>query len=79
MHQKYQEVSEVGLYTSWLMQFKIFLGFLQDKSAELDAEFGNKLYVHTHTICMGYIHFYNGWSPKTVINSTEWVLVLRVS
>lgn len=49
MHQKYQEVSEVGLYTSWLMQLKIFLGFQQEKSAELDAGFGNKLYVHTNT------------------------------
>lgn len=27
MHQKYQDVSEVGLCTSWVTQFKIFLGF----------------------------------------------------
>lgn len=48
MHQKYQDVSEVGLCTSWVMQFKIFLGFQQEKSAELDEEFGNKLYTQTH-------------------------------
>lgn len=60
MHQKYQDVSEVGLCTSWVMQFKIFLGLQQEKSAELDAEFGNKLYLHTntHTRYVWNIHIY---------------------
>lgn len=64
MHQKYQDVSEVGLFTSWVMQFKIVLGFQQEKSAELDEEFGNKLYVYTNThtqyVCNIYIYIMDG-------------------